>query len=81
LDAVKRIGGRRFDVRYGPRRPGDAASVVANATLARRLLEWTPRHDDLDLIVDTALRWEKELAARKADDLRSLQHRLASARF
>lgn len=81
LDAVRRVGGRKFEVRYGPRRPGDAASVVANATLARRLLEWTPRHDDLDLIVDTALRWEKGLAARKADDLRTLQHRLASARF
>lgn len=81
LEAVKRLGGRGFEVRYGPRRPGDAASVVANATLARRLLEWTPRHDDLDLIVDTALRWESGLAARKADDLRGLQHRLASARF
>jgi UDP-glucose 4-epimerase len=46
LEAVKKIGGRKFDIRYGPRRPGDAASVVANSTLARRLLEWTPRHDD-----------------------------------
>ncbi|RWX76936.1 UDP-glucose 4-epimerase GalE [Neorhizobium lilium] len=81
LEAVKRVGGQRFGVRYGPRRPGDAASVVANATLARRLLEWKPRHDDLDLIVETAIRWEKGLADRKADNLHALQHRLASARF
>ncbi|TWF53223.1 UDP-glucose 4-epimerase GalE [Neorhizobium alkalisoli] len=81
LEAVKRIGGRRFEIKYGPRRPGDAASVVANATLARRLLEWTPRHDDLDLIVETAIRWERELDNRKPDSLRSIQTRLASARF
>ncbi|MBP1842087.1 UDP-glucose 4-epimerase [Rhizobium petrolearium] len=81
LEAVMRAGGRKFEIRYGPRRPGDAASVVANSTLARRLLDWKPRHDDLDLIVETAIAWEKGLAARKAGDLRSLQHRLASARF
>lgn len=81
LDAVKRVGGRKFNISFGPRRPGDAASVVANATLARRLLEWTPRHDDLDLIVDTALRWERDLATRKSQDLRSMQTMLASLRF
>lgn len=81
LDAVKRISGRKFEIKYGPRRPGDAASVVANATLARRLLEWTPRHNDLDLIVDTAIRWEKELQERKPGSLRSIHTRLASVRF
>ncbi len=81
LDAVMRVGGRKFEIRYGPRRPGDAASVVANSTLARRLLDWKPRHDDLDLIVETAISWEKGLASRKAEDLKSLQSRLASARF
>jgi UDP-glucose 4-epimerase len=81
LDAVMRLGGHKFDIRYGPRRPGDAASVVANSTLARRLLGWTPRHDDLDLIVETGIAWERGLAARKADDLRALHQRLARAGF
>jgi UDP-glucose 4-epimerase len=81
LEAVRRLGGREFEIRYGSRRPGDAANVVANSTLARTLLEWTPRHDDLDLIVNTAIAWERGLATRKAEDLRALQQRLASARF
>jgi UDP-glucose 4-epimerase len=81
LQTVMRIGGRKFEIRFGPRRPGDAASVVANSTLARRLLDWTPRHDKLDLIVETAIAWERGLASRKAEDLRSLQHRLAAVRF
>ncbi|MDE1159761.1 MAG: UDP-glucose 4-epimerase GalE [Neorhizobium sp.] len=81
LDAVRRAGARSFEVNYGPRRPGDAASVVANATLARRLLGWTPRHDSLDLIVETAIVWEKNLVARKTGGLRSLHDRLVAARF
>jgi len=81
LDAVMRVSGNRFEINYGPRRPGDAASVIANSTLARRLLEWKPRHDDLDLIVETALNWERGLINRRVNDLRSLHGRLAAVRF
>lgn len=81
LEAVMRVGGRKFDIRYGPRRPGDAASVVANATLARRLLDWKPLHDNLDFIVETALSWERELTHHYAENTRALQSRLAAARF
>ncbi len=81
LDAVRRSSGQSFDVRYGPRRPGDAASVVANSTLARRLLEWQPKHDDLGVIVETAIAWEGQLTMRRAEDLKSLHQRLAAVRF
>ncbi|MCB5202577.1 UDP-glucose 4-epimerase GalE [Neorhizobium sp. T786] len=81
LQTVMRVSRQKFEVQYRPRRPGDAASVVANATVARRLLDWTPRHDDLETIVHTALDWEQNLSARKVGDLRALQQRIASAAF
>ena len=61
IEAVRRVFGGDFDVRNGPRRPGDAASVVANSDLARREFGWTPQRDDLDLIVTDALAWERRL--------------------
>ncbi len=42
----------------GPRRPGDPARLVADAAAAAAL-EWTPRFDDINLIVAHALAWEK----------------------
>jgi UDP-glucose 4-epimerase len=81
LDAVRRVSGQSLEVNYGPRRPGDAASVVANSTLARGLLEWQPKHDDLDLIVETAIGWEGQLNMRRAEGLKSLHRRLAAVRF
>jgi UDP-glucose 4-epimerase len=42
------------------RRPGDAASVVANADQIRNLLEWSPQYADLPFIVKTAYEWEKK---------------------
>ena len=64
LDSVKRVHGRDFDIRIAGRRPGDAAAVVANPGLARREFGWTPRLDDLDAIVKSALNWERSLTTK-----------------
>ena len=62
IEAVKRMSGRDFCVRYAPRRPGDPTSIVAEARRIRELLGWRPALDDLDTIVDHALAWERKLS-------------------
>ena len=64
LASVERVSGRKLDVREAPRRAGDATEVVANPALVKTRLDWTPLHDDLDLIVSHALAWETHLASR-----------------
>lgn len=64
IEAVKRVSGKDFEVTMSPRRAGDAISVVANPETAMRELGWKPNCNDLDLIVRTALDWEKSLALR-----------------
>jgi UDP-glucose 4-epimerase len=66
IDVVKRVSGVNFEVRTVPRRPGDPASLVAKVDLIRERLGFVPRYDDLEAIVDQALRWERKLAERKA---------------
>lgn len=62
LEAVGKANGHPLEIAYGPRRAGDASFIVADSSLARRVFGWTPRHDDLDFIVKTALDWERRLA-------------------
>jgi len=61
LDAVQKVHGGKLDIRFSGRRPGDAVSVVAVPTLAKAELGWTPKLNDLELIIGSALRWEKTL--------------------
>lgn len=65
LETVKSVSGVDFPVRYSPRRPGDPAAIVAKADLIRAELGWTPKLDDLPVIVQTALDWERQLGARR----------------
>ena len=64
LDAVQRVSGAPLAMVESGRRPGDPPALTANSERIRQTLGWAPRHDDLDFIVETALRWERKLASR-----------------
>ena len=51
-----------FDYDYGPKRAGDPAALVANATLIRDELNWIPKHSDLNNIITSAWTWYNEQA-------------------
>lgn len=63
IETVKRVSRMDFEVRMAPRRPGDPAELVAGTQLIRQTLPWRPQFDDLELIVEHALNWERKLAA------------------
>jgi UDP-glucose 4-epimerase len=64
IKSVERVSGKPLNVKMGPRRAGDPAGIVAGADRARSILGWKPKHNDLDLIVKTALDWEQHLIRR-----------------
>jgi UDP-glucose 4-epimerase len=58
IDAVRRVTGREFQVIDEPRRPGDPAQLVAEPSLANRVLGWKARYADIDTIVAHGWAWE-----------------------
>src|SRR5436190_8360774 len=45
IEACRKITGHQIPARIGPRRPGDPPELVADSRLARKLLEWSPKHE------------------------------------
>ncbi len=70
LDAVERVTGRTVERRMQARRSGDAGSVVADSSRLKDALGWSPRHAELDTIVQHAVEWERSRTALsdRADD-------------
>ena len=58
LSTVERVSGRALVVVEEGRRAGDPPALIARSDRLKALLRWQPRHDDLDVIVRTALAWE-----------------------
>jgi len=59
LEAARRVTGHPIPTVIAPRRPGDAARLVADASRIRRELGWVPRHPDLEEIVASAWEWQR----------------------
>jgi UDP-glucose 4-epimerase len=59
IDSANRVTGKIINVVQASRRDGDPAVLVADSSLARKVLGWKPIHSDLDVIVGHAWRWEQ----------------------
>ncbi len=60
IDVARRVTGKPIEVRYAPRRDGDPARLVADATRARQQLGWRSQFAELDAMVRHAWEWEKK---------------------
>lgn len=60
IQAVERANDNTpLNVEEAPRRAGDPPFLVAKADKIRDTLGWEPKYDDLDFIVESALKWER----------------------
>jgi UDP-glucose-4-epimerase GalE len=57
IAAVEQVTGRKVPHRVAPRRAGEPAILIADPSLARKVLAWHPRHSSLESIVGSAWKW------------------------
>ena len=57
ISLAEKVSGRKVPVTRGPRRPGDPPSLVADPSLAGKVLGWAARYHDPRRMVETAWQW------------------------
>jgi UDP-glucose 4-epimerase len=68
VDVVKEVSGVDFPVEAVGRRAGDPDALMADNSKIKRVLGWEPDHDDLSVIVKSALNWERLWQEKKSAD-------------
>ena len=61
LNTLNKILGYNISTSTGKRRPGDSKKVVANTNKLFKYFSWKPKFNNLRLIIDSSLKWEKKL--------------------
>lgn len=64
VKAVEKAAGKPVNARMAPRRAGDPAAIVAASSKIKQEMGWTPQHQNIDRIVESALAWEDYLRQR-----------------
>lgn len=57
IEAARSVTGKEIAIEMQARRAGDPSHLVADATRARTILGWQPRHPDLASIIGSAWAW------------------------
>ncbi len=59
IQTAAQVTDQTVPLTYAPRRPGDPAILVADASLAKKVLGWQPQYTDLTQIIAHAWAWEQ----------------------
>ena len=61
LTKVKEVNQKPISTTIGNRRAGDSAMLISDTSKLNYLFNWKPKHNNLSLIIKTAIEWEKKL--------------------
>jgi len=61
INIAKKIYGEKIKFKYDKRRPGDAEKLISNVDKLHQHINWKPKFDNLDLIIQTAVEWEEKI--------------------
>jgi UDP-glucose 4-epimerase len=60
IESCRKITGHKIPVVEKPRRPGDPARLVAASDKIQRELNWRPKFQSIDAIIESAWRWHQK---------------------
>ncbi len=60
IAAAEKVLGMKVPYSVGPRRAGDPPSLVADASRLKQAFGWRAKYSDLETIIRTAARWQRE---------------------
>ena len=61
INAANKLYNNSINFKYDKRRPGDSEKLVSNVDKLHQLIDWMPKYNNLDLIIQTAVNWEKKI--------------------
>ncbi len=61
INTANKITNNKIKFEYGKRRPGDSEKLISNVDKLHQNINWKPKFDNIDLIIQTAINWEKKI--------------------
>jgi UDP-glucose 4-epimerase len=60
IKSAENVTDRKAKIAVKPKRKGDPAVLLADISLAKKKLRWSPRYSEIDYILETAWDWEQK---------------------
>lgn len=60
IETARGVTGLPIEAKMAPRRLGDPSKLVADASKARKILGWSPKHTKIETIIESAWEWHQK---------------------
>ena len=64
IDTANKITNNSIKYEFGNRRPGDAESLISDVSKLQNAINWKPHYNNLETIIESSIKWEKQLYAK-----------------
>ena len=61
INTANKLYNNAINFKYDLRRPGDSEKLVSNVDKLHHHIDWMPKYNNLDLIIQTTVNWEKKM--------------------
>ena len=61
INTANKITGNKIKFVYDKKRPGDSEKLISNVEKLHQNINWKPKYNNLDFIIQTAIDWEKKI--------------------
>jgi len=61
IDVIRKVSGSKINIENAGRRSGDANVLIADPTLIKKDLGFSPKYSDLETIIESAWKWHSKL--------------------
>tara|TARA_Y100000590_G_scaffold158219_1_gene181664 strand:- start:668 stop:1651 length:984 start_codon:yes stop_codon:yes gene_type:complete len=65
IETFNKFSSKKINIKYGPRRKGDAEFLVSNIEKLKQMIDWEPKYNKLDYIIKTSIDWENKIINEK----------------
>jgi UDP-arabinose 4-epimerase len=60
VQTIEKITGKSIHVKHAPRRAGDPAEIICEATKSQQLLGWRAQHSDVKTLISSSWQWQQK---------------------
>ena len=61
IKATEKLIQKKLNYIIGPNREGDSPKIVSNSNKFKKVMKWRPKFDNLNIILKSAIKWEKKI--------------------
>ena len=66
VNTANKICQNKINYKFSKRREGDVEKLIAETSKISKYIQWQPKYNDLEEIINSSIKWEEKINAKNS---------------